>query len=136
MSDSILEKYRLHVRPEPESVSTDEGLDDLGTFGFLRGSRDRALMLEFRFSDGSIVALGYSWLEQVAFNPSEGITLQFGRRTVKITGQNLDRAFLRNLQLVNGILRHRIPWLRESDHAEIMEASPEAVLIENITIEE
>jgi len=94
------------------------------------------LMLEFRLSDGSIVAFGYSWLERVAFDPSKGISLQFGRRTVKITGQNLNRELPRNLRLCDGILRHRVPWIREADQAEVMEASTEATLIERITIEE
>ena len=140
MSDSLLEKYGLRVPSKPETerepASADEGSDDFGSFGFLRGSRDRALMLECRFSDGSMIALGYSWLERVAFNPSKGILLQFGRRVVTIIGQNLDQQGPRIHRLCDGIIRHRVPWIRESDPSEIMEASPEATLIESIKIEE
>ena len=41
-----------------------EALQDLGAFGWLRGVRDRAVMLELRQKDGGIVAFPYAWLER------------------------------------------------------------------------
>ncbi len=37
----------------------DASADDLGSFGWLRGIRDRAIMLELRQKNGNVVAIGY-----------------------------------------------------------------------------
>jgi hypothetical protein len=59
------QRYRLvRARRKPAA--------DLGAFGFLRGVRDRAVMLELRWKDGSVVAFAYAWLERAGFDPSEG----------------------------------------------------------------
>ena len=38
-------------------------LEDFGAFGWLRGIRDRAIMLEIRHRDGRVPAFGYAWLD-------------------------------------------------------------------------
>src|SRR5258707_5878740 len=87
---SVLEKL-VSRRTDTDGLEDDANdFDDLGAFGWLRGVRDRALMLELRRRDGSALALGYAWLERAEFDPSEGITLCFGGKTVRITGRNLD----------------------------------------------
>lgn len=133
---SVLEKY---VKPKafgdvsPSEESDDA--DDLGAFGWLRGVQERSLMVEFRFKDGTVIALGYAWLESAEFDPSEGITLNFTGRTVKITGKNLNTDRRRNVRLFAGLIRHRVPWLQEADRAQLMEAPADATLIETITVE-
>lgn len=119
------------VRPEADADSTE---DDLGVFGYLRGVRDRALMLELRKKDGGITAIGYSWLERVEFDPTEGITLRFAGQTVKITGRNLNAEVRPNVYLLNGLLRHRVPWIQEANEPTAMMADKRAVVIEAIDL--
>ncbi|MFO0942326.1 MAG: hypothetical protein U0930_16430 [Pirellulales bacterium] len=91
----------------------DESLDDLGAFGWLRGVKDRAIMLEFRKRDGHTIAFNYSWLERAEYDPTTGIILRFGRHEVRITGTNLDKEIRPQVQLFSGIVRHRVPWVQE-----------------------
>ena len=58
-------------------VAEDADEDCCVAFGYLRGIRDRALTLEFRFADGNSLAFPYSWLGPVKYNPSAGVLLQF-----------------------------------------------------------
>jgi hypothetical protein len=116
----------------PPRDGEEETPDDLGAFGFLRGVRDRAVMLELRRKDGSVVALAYAWLERADFDPSHGITLKFGADKVKITGRNLNSPARPNIRLFEGITRHRIPWIQEADRPAAMGAGREAVVIEAI----
>lgn len=106
--------------------------DDLGAFGWLRGIRDRALMLELRRKDGGIVAIGYGWLERVAFDPSEGITLSAGGQKIRIKGRNLNAEVRPSVRLFEGIARHRVPWVRETDRAAAMEADAKATIVDCI----
>jgi len=134
MKDSVLHKYTGGKQAPAETTLVDEGdgLDDLGAFGFLRGIRDRAIMLEFRHRDGSVTALGYAWLSKSVFDPSEGITLHFGAETVKISGRNLNSEVRSNLRLYSAIVRHRVPWIQEADEPTALEAPREATVIEGI----
>ena len=135
MKGSILEKY-AHAGPAkpapPASVEADS-LDDLGAFGFLRGVRDRAIMLELKHKDGRVSAFGYAWLDHAEFDPSEGITLHFGGRMIKITGRNLNAEVRPNVRLLEALLRHRVPWIREADGPTALEAGRNATVIEEIT---
>ncbi len=135
MKGSILEKYGHAKQTEPTAASSveAESLDDLGAFGFLRGVRDRSLMLELKHKDGRVSAFGYAWLDHVEFNPSVGITLYFGGRVIKITGRNLNAEARPNVRLVEAILRHRVPWIQESDGPTALEAGRNATVIEEIT---
>jgi hypothetical protein len=61
--NSIFRQFtEKHGNGFPRDDSADEQPEDLVAFGWLRGSRERATMLEIRRRDGSIVALGYSSL--------------------------------------------------------------------------
>ena len=92
-------------------------------------------MLELRKKDGSVTAFGYSWLERITFDPSEGLTLQFGSQKVTIVGCNLASEARPNVRLLDGLVRHRVPWIREASEPEIMKADSESVLVEEISIE-
>jgi hypothetical protein len=136
MSDSaVLQRYmtgrdsRLGIAAEH---SETDACDDLGAFGWLRGIRDRAVMLELRRKDGSIVAIGYGWLERVAFDPSEGITLSAAGQKIRIKGRNLNAEVRPSVRLFEGIARHRVPWLREADRAAAMEADGTVTIIDSI----
>ena len=89
-------------------------------------------MLEMRHKDGKVSAFGYAWLERAEFDPSEGIMLQFAGKQVKITGRNLNSEGRPNVRLFNGIVRHRVPWVQETDRAGEFEAAKDATVIEGI----
>jgi hypothetical protein len=136
MNDSVLRKFKTGPRAEAETLPNVEGdsLEDLGAFGWLRGVRDRAIMLELRRKDGSIAAFGYAWLNKLEFNPSDGVTLHFSGETVRIAGRNLNGEARPNVRLVAGIARHRVPWIQEADGPAAMSAAKNAVVIEEIAI--
>lgn len=135
MKDSLLEKITsrqaVDVLDERHAIES-EVLDDLGAFGWLRGVRDRAVMLELRKKDGNVLAVGYAWLERAEFDPSEGITLHVVGKTVRIKGRNLNAQLRPNVRLFQGITRHRVPWIQEADQSTAMESQGKGILVERI----
>jgi len=133
MSDNLLKQFSSRVPAPPDRRDAEaDADDDLNAFGYLRGVRDRALMLELRKKDGSVTALGYSWLERVDFDPSEDITLKFVGQTVKIVGRNLNAEVRPNVRLLDGLVRHRVTWIQEADEPTAMSAAKHATVIEQI----
>ena len=133
MSDKFLRQFTEklgngHHHEEPP----EEPPEDMGAFGWLRGSKERAYMLEIRRKDGNITALGYAWLERCEFDPSEGITLRFTGQAVRIVGRNLNREMRPHLKLFEGVVRHRIPWIQEADEPTAMMAAKQATVIERV----
>ena len=139
MKDSYLERYVSHPssakKSVPEAAEEEALCDDLGAFGILRGARDKALMLELIQRDGTITALAYAWLERVLFDPSEGMTLHFGRSIARITGRNLRQPIRPHVRLFDFLVRHRVPWIKEADESTKLSARSDTVVIETITIE-
>ncbi len=132
MTDSVLQKLASRTGESAELSLEAEQLDDLGAFGWLRGVRDRAVMLELRKKDGNILAVGYAWLDKAEFDPSQGITLSLGGQKIIIRGRNLNAETGQNARLFQGICRHRVPWIQEADEPTAMEARNSAVLVEEI----
>ena len=128
------QKYATRFAENAESGATAdaEETEDVGAFGFLRGSRDRAEMLELRKKTGNIRAVGYGWIEKVDFDPSGGIVLHAGAETIKIKGRNLNAVARPQVSLLGGIIRHRVPWICESDQSTILQADKDAVVVEAI----
>ena len=131
MTDSVLQKFTGRT-PDAADGAEAEQLDDLGAFGWLRGARDRSVMLELRKKDGNILAVGYAWLDKAEFDPSRGITLSLGGQKITISGRNLNSESRPNVRLFQGICRHRVPWIQEADEATNMEAQNKGVLVEEI----
>jgi hypothetical protein len=133
MFNDVLDKYAAK-RPDGNGAATEDGrLDDLGSFGWLRGIADRSIMLEIRHKDGRITGKGYAWLQSAEFDPSSGITLNFSGETIKIAGRNLNAEARPNIRLFAGILRHRVPWIQEADGATVLEATKDEIVIEEVT---
>ena len=136
MNDRILDRYgpsRAEVGTGTGSAAPEtEAADNLGAFGFLRGARERATMLELRRKDGNILAVGYGWLDRAEFDPSDGITLHVGGQTIRIKGRNLNIECRPEVRLFSAICRHRVPWLQEADEPARMETDGEGTLIESI----
>ena len=136
MSDnSMIQKYTSRVREfDADSVvgSDAEGAEDLGSFGFLRGTRDRAMMLELRKKTGNIRGVAYGWIQTIDFDPSSGITLYVGDATITIKGRNLNTVARQQISLLGGILRHRVPWIVESDQSAVLQADNKSLVVEAI----
>lgn len=119
MSDSFLDKY---VQRGASPIITDpiepDEIDDLGCFGSLRGVRERAVMLELRTKDGRVLAIGYSWIERILYDPSVGITIHAGTTVVRITGRNLGGHD--SISLLRGLVAHKVPWIQELDASNLL----------------
>lgn len=122
MSDSSTVLRHLGVtRPgsTPTPPETDE--TQCGSFGYLRGVRDRALNLELRLESGDSISLPYSWLGPTRFDPSGRIVLLFqggDLYLVQLGGRNLNRLPEEGISLYELLLRHRVTWVRESPVAD------------------
>jgi hypothetical protein len=101
---------------ESSSAGTDDDSPfDLGTFGWLRGVKDHALMLELRLRSGNVIAVSYAYVERAEYDPSEGITLHLGGgKVARIEGANLNAPTATGVRLFDGIVRRRVPWVGES----------------------
>jgi len=135
MSDRILDRYAGRESGDGASAShADDGeqLDDFGCFGFLRGSRERATMLELRKKDGGILAVAYGYMDKAEFDPTDGIRLHLAGESIRIQGRNLNREAQPKVRLFEAICRHRVPWLKEANEAESLAASEQDVVIEAI----
>lgn len=133
-TDKLLDKYtkRSPTADAQNPAAEADEAEDFGCFGWLRGVRDRSIMLELRKKDGHILAVGYSWLERVEFEPSNGITLHLPGRKIQITGSGLNAEARPTVRLFDGITRHRVPWIREADRAESLRSDSEDVVVESI----
>ena len=98
-----------------QSVGEDAAAaEDHEAFGWLRGSRDKAVMLQLRKRDGNIMAIAYSWIERIEFDPTEGIRLYVGGKVIRIKGRNLAAEIRPNIRLMDGLCTHRVPWIQEA----------------------
>lgn len=136
MSDSsVLHRYAPKIAAGfggQTIISELDVTDDLGAFGWLRGVKDFSRMLELRRKDGSILAVGYGYLDHAEFNPSEGITLSVAGRKIRIKGRNLNAEVRPTVRLFEGVCRHRVPWIQEADRAGSMQADDRETIIEAI----
>jgi hypothetical protein len=131
-SDNFLKNFTGKLTNGHADDTVEEQPEDFGAFGWLRGSRERAVMLEVRRKNGNVSAFPYAWLERADFDPSEGITLKFANQILRLVGRNLNTEVRSNLRLYDGLVRHRIPWLREADEPAAMAAPKHATVIEQV----
>ena len=135
MSGKILDRYSgrgSELVAEASAGADDDGTEDLGVFGWLRGTRDRSVMLELRKKTGDILAIGYGWIERIEFDPSKGITLKCGRQEIRIKGRNLNGEARPLVRLFQGLTRHRVPWIQEAGQGAALIADKQAPVIESI----
>jgi hypothetical protein len=126
-------------RQEPEPP--DGGEASCPAFGYLRGIRDQAAAVEFRFRDGNSTWFPYNWLGTWHFNPSEGLLLKFSGDLVYlvlIRGSNLDKPLADGaINLTHaGLQRHRVLWIREMTEEDIRQVGEEGPTIDSITVAE
>jgi hypothetical protein len=109
---------RIHSRRAAAVPANDDDPDayeDLASYGLLRGNKERALMLNFRLLDGTQDAFPFTLLERILYSPGVGITLRFVGVLVTIEGQNLAARPPSSVGLLDGLHRHRVPWIAETD---------------------
>lgn len=134
MTDNLLERRLKSLQrtesPSPPITPAGEDIEDSVSFGYLRGVRDRALMLELRKKNGNIKAFGYAWLSQAEFDPSRGIVLHIAGQQIRICGRNLNAEHRPNVRLFQCLLRHRVPWIQEADEETWMKSPDQDCVIE------
>lgn len=113
---------------EPEEGSCE----DLGCFGYLRGVRERAVMLELRKKNGNILAIGYSWIERIEFDPSSGIVLHSAGQRVSIAGRHLNGPEGATAKLFEAMTRHRVPWIHEVERVRELAAGGDVCVVDSI----
>ncbi len=131
--------YKGKVKEQlPEKAAADE--DSCAAFGYLRGLRECALAVEFRFRDGNSDWFPYSWLGPWRHNPSAGLLLKFTGDLVTlvlIRGSNLDMLVNQTINLTDrGLQRHRILWVREMDEEELRRVGEGGPTIDKIDVAE
>lgn len=119
----------------------DDGEACCPAFGYLRGIRDQASAIEFRFRDGNSVWFPYGWLGTWWYNPSEGLLLKFTGDLVYlvlIRGSNLDKPLPQgNIDLLHaGLQRHRVLWIREMSEDDIQKVGESGPTIDSIHVVE
>lgn len=131
---SVFQRYARDAQAAGANAFSQEAefSDDFGAFGWLRGVRERAIMLELRKKNGTVLAVGYAWLEKAEFDPSEGITLSVCGERIRVRGRNLNSEVRPLVRLFEGLVRHRVPWIREAEGSESMQADERATLIDRI----
>ncbi len=110
-------------------------------FGYLRGIREQANAVEFRFRDGNSVFFPYSIMGSWKHNPSEGLLLKFSGDLVYlvlIRGSNLGQRLKEGaIDLIRGGLqRHRVLWLREMTDEDIKRVGETGPTIDSIEVAE
>lgn len=136
MNDSLVDRLvsrELATGPNGHERDDETDIADLGTFGFLRGSRERATMLELRKKDGNILAIAYGYIDKAEFNPSEGITLHLAGHKICIKGRNLNVEAMPKVKLFEAITRHRVPWIQEACEREWLIEGTSSPLVNEIT---
>ncbi len=131
-SDKTWEKYFAKSKMGENGEVEDDLSDNFISFGWLRGIRDQAIMLQVRHRDGTVEAFPYAVLNYAALKRSEGIWLNFGKWNIRIIGRNLDAECRPNLRLFDGIMRRRVTWIQEADEPTLMNAPNGALVIEKI----
>ncbi len=119
----------------------DAGEGSCAAFGFMRGIRDHATSIEFRFRDGNSAWFPYGWLGPWWYNPSEGLLLKFSGDLVYlvlIRGSNLDKPLNEgNIDLLHaGLQRHRVVWVREMSTEDIGKVGETGPTIDSINVVE
>jgi len=128
--------------PTKEAEAEAEAVEaSCAAFGYLRGIRERADAVEFRFRDGNSVWFPYGWLGTWTYNPSEGLLLKFSGDLVYlvlIRGSNLDRPLIdATIDLTRaGLQQHRVLWIREMDEEDIWKVGETGPTIDSIQIAE
>ena len=135
----ILHSERSAATSTNKDGEAEGGEESCAAFGYLRGIRDQASAVEFRFRDGNSMWFPYTWMGTWQYNPSDGLLLKFSGDVVYlvlIKGSNLDKPLSEGaINLTRGGLqRHRIMWIREMSEEEIRQVGETGPTIDSIEV--
>jgi hypothetical protein len=142
------DRFRSLLHPEDDqeqSPKYEVDADDLeasprAPFSYLRGTRDHASAIEFRFRNGNSVFFPYSWLGPWRHNPGEGLLLKFSGDLVYlvlIRGSNLDLPVKDGgANLTSAIQRQRVLWIREMTEEDIKSVGETGPTVDSIQVVE
>jgi hypothetical protein len=104
----------------------------MGCFGWSRGLHIRPISLELRRRTGHILAVNYSYIQKIEFEPATGIILHVSGQIIEIKGRNLNTEIRAGIRLFCGMARFRVPWIQEMDRTSGMQATASATVVEAI----
>ncbi|MEZ6142943.1 MAG: hypothetical protein R3B84_20455 [Zavarzinella sp.] len=122
-SDELLRKFQLD-RPRMD----DEGLVQNPGYGFVRGIRDRAMMLDCQWKSGNRQGFSYHWLSRVELDLSGIVRLSFGPIRIELRGTHLTTIY----QLA---IQQRLVWIREQDPIREQVSSTDTVIEQILVME-
>lgn len=126
MSEKPLDKF-LNRKPETKQASgTETDEQDYKAYGINRTGRP-ALMLDLRCLPSLSLALSYSYLMSVAFDPSGELLLLFTSHKITVKGKHLRRVY-------DALLAHTLRYIQE-ENADY-ESEDAETFISEIEIEE
>jgi hypothetical protein len=125
--------------PQSDGPGNEQAEASCEAFGYLRGIRDQATSLEFRFRDGNSFFFPYGLMGVWQYVPSEGLLLKFNADLlylVLIRGSNLDKPLKEGaINLTHaGLQRHRVLWIREMSKEEISQVGETGPTIDSIEV--
>jgi hypothetical protein len=141
-TDRLRRNSHLDGYASPKKEAEADGSEaSCGAFGYLRGLREQAAVVEFRFRNGNTRGFTYNLLGTWQFNPSEGLLLKFSGDLVYlvlIRGSNLNRPLNEGaIDLIHaGLQRHRVLWVREMSEEEIRQVGDKGPSIDSIEVAE
>ncbi len=122
---------------QPKEPDGEDAEVSGGGFAVLRGINDRAATLELRLKDGNSRWFAYSLLGTFQYDRSEGLLLRFSGDLiylVLIKGSNLDKPSQGGVNLMTGLQRHRVVWIKEMSKEEIKKAGDSGPTIDSIQV--
>jgi hypothetical protein len=132
MDNKALQKYsNVSALSRAASPEVDDEVDDLGCFGWLRGVKERSVMLELRKRAGERLAVGYSWIERIAFDPSDGIVILGAGTRITIQGTGL--LAQSGASLFVGLTQHRVPWISEHHSHAVLDVPSGQCVVTRLT---
>ncbi len=139
--DRLQQNAHLAALALPPAKKDEAEEASCAAFGYLRGIKEKASVVEFRFRDGNTVWFPYGWLGPCRFDPSEGLLLKFSGDLVYlvlIRGSNLDHPLNDgHMNLTSGGLqRHRVVWIREMSEEDIKSIGETGPTVDSIEVAE
>lgn len=102
-------------RQDEKEQSEESEIEERRAYGLGRGRR-QPFMLDVRMMDKQRIALAYSHLAKIGFDPSDAIVLEFSSQLVRIEGRHLQRVYenlvMQNVTYIqeeNLELEHQVP---------------------------
>lgn len=103
-AQSLIEKYAHRG-----GAAAADAAASVAAFSTISPQHGQEVMLDLRRKTGDRMALPYTYLTAVTFDPSKGITLEFTGHQVVIHGRNLEPVYV-------AIVAYRASWLQELGH--------------------